>query len=41
MNKRALYCLRQNLRRTRLIDSGQYAPGPANRRRIAGLRGRV
>lgn len=41
MNERALYCLRQNPQRARLIDAGQYDPAAANRRRIAELRERV
>jgi tetratricopeptide (TPR) repeat protein len=41
MNERALYCLRQNPQRAKLIDSGQYDPAAENRRRIAELRSRV
>jgi tetratricopeptide (TPR) repeat protein len=41
MDERALYCLRQNPRMAKLIDSGQYDPAAANRRRIAELRRRV
>ncbi len=41
MNERALYCLRQNPQRAKLIDAGKYDPAAENRRRIAELRGRV
>ena len=41
IDKRALYCLRQNPRIARLIDSGQYDPAAENRRRIAELCKRV
>ena len=41
MDERALYCLRQNPRIARLIDSGEYDPVAENRRRIAELRRRV
>jgi hypothetical protein len=38
MNERALYCLRQNPARAKLIDSGRYDPAAENRKRIAQLR---
>jgi hypothetical protein len=38
MDERALYCLRQNPRMARLIDSGEFDPAADNRRRIAELR---
>jgi hypothetical protein len=38
MDERALYCLRQNPRLARLIDSGEFDPAADNRRRIAELR---
>jgi hypothetical protein len=41
MDERALYCLRQNPRIAKLIDSGEYDPAADNRRRIAELRSRV
>jgi tetratricopeptide (TPR) repeat protein len=41
MDERALYCLRQNPRMAKLIDSGNYDPAAQNRQRIAELRKRV
>ncbi len=41
IDERALYCLRQNPRMAKLIDSGSYDPAAANRQRIAELRQRV
>jgi tetratricopeptide (TPR) repeat protein len=41
MNERALYCLRQNPERARLIEAGRYDPAAENRRRIATLRARI
>ncbi len=41
MDERAIYCLRQNPQRAKLIDSGKYDPAAENRRRIADLRSRV
>ena len=41
MNERALYCLRQNPQRAKLIDSGQFDPAADNRRRIEDLRRRT
>lgn len=38
INKRTLYCLRQNPMMAKLIDSGKYDPAADNRRRIAELR---
>lgn len=38
MDERALYCLRQNPERARLLRTGQYDPAAENRRRIATLR---
>jgi tetratricopeptide (TPR) repeat protein len=41
MDERALYCLRQNPRLAKLIDSGEYDAAEENRLRIAELRKRV
>jgi hypothetical protein len=41
VDERALYCLRQNPRIAKLIDSGKCDPAAENRRRIADLRRRV
>jgi tetratricopeptide (TPR) repeat protein len=41
IDERALYCLRQNPQRAKLLDSGQYDPAAENRQRIAELRRRV
>jgi hypothetical protein len=41
MDERALYCLRQNPQRAKLIDSGKYDPAAENRQRIMELRRRV
>jgi tetratricopeptide (TPR) repeat protein len=41
MNKRALYCLRQNPERARMLAAGKYDPAAENRQRIAALRKRM